>query len=172
MKARQSDLFKEGGADLSECGHYRYRLWREWEPDGLHRPLLWVMLNPSTAHATKDDATIRRCVGFSKTRGYGALMVVNLFAYRATHPKDLLSVDDPVGPGNDEVLKAELGACFEAVAAWGVNHPKLTRPRFNAIKRWARNGLLCLGTTNAGHPKHPVRLAADTPLVWFPRAPQ
>lgn len=86
-------------AGISECGTYRYWLCREWSP-GLDS-LVWLMLNPSTADATQDDPTIRRCMGFARRWGYGGITVVNLYAYRATNPRDLLTAADPVGPEND-----------------------------------------------------------------------
>jgi len=56
---------------ISPCGKYRYLLERKW---GIGLPCVtWIMLNPSTADAEKDDPTIRRCIGFSKAWGYGSL---------------------------------------------------------------------------------------------------
>src|SRR5689334_20041621 len=77
----QSEIVKS--AVLSPCGLYRYRLTRRW---GDGPALLFVMLNPSTADATEDDPTIRRCTGFAKREGMPAIEVVNLFAWRATDP--------------------------------------------------------------------------------------
>ena len=64
-------------AIISPCASYRYRLERSWD-DSLPW-ITWVMLNPSTADASVDDATIRRVVGFSRKFGAGAAWVVNLF---------------------------------------------------------------------------------------------
>ena len=83
-----------GGALFSECGAFRMMLWRTWS-DGPQ--VTFVMLNPSTADATHDDPTIRRCVGFAKREGFGCLVVVNLFNFRATKPKDLFQASDPIG---------------------------------------------------------------------------
>jgi hypothetical protein len=83
------DLFREHsgrGALLSEDGRYRYRLWRLW--DDLAPVMVWVMLNPSTADADLDDPTIRKCIGFAKANRHGGIIVVNLFAWRATDPKE------------------------------------------------------------------------------------
>jgi hypothetical protein len=106
---------------MSPCGLYRYELWRYWAPGRL---VAWIMLNPSTADATADDPTLRRCIDFSKAWGCGGLMVVNLFGLRATDPQELRRAEDPVGPMNDHFL---WGRCMEAdlvVAAWG-GHGKL-----------------------------------------------
>ena len=77
------------GAAFSPCGRYRYKLWRVWDPA---RPLgcvMFLMLNPSTATDNEDDPTIRRCIGYARSWGYGGLYVGNLFAYRATDPRRL-----------------------------------------------------------------------------------
>jgi hypothetical protein len=72
---------------LSACGYYRYWLSREWD-DSL--PIVtFIMMNPSTADAFNDDATIRKCVGFAKAWGFGRIRVVNLFALRSREPLDL-----------------------------------------------------------------------------------
>src|SRR5579859_5937119 len=97
------------GATFSACRTYRYRLWRSWEPRGSR--CVFVGLNPSTADESTDDATIRKCVGFAKRWGFGAIEVVNLFAYagvRSTDPRSLLGVSDPVGPDNDGTMDAAL----------------------------------------------------------------
>ncbi len=86
------------GAIFSPSQNYRYRLWRRWS-DG--HTLAWCMLNPSTADASQNDPTIERCVRRAKQLGYGAIEVVNLFAYRSTNPSALYTVTDPVGPDND-----------------------------------------------------------------------
>ena len=79
-------------AVISECGRHRYRLTRTVESESSALTLgrvLYVMLNPSTATAETDDATIRKCKGFARRWGFRELEVVNLFSFRATKPKDL-----------------------------------------------------------------------------------
>jgi len=77
----------ETGAYFSADHVYRYVLWRRW--DRQREPLVWVMLNPSTADDCRDDPTITRCRGFARNWGYGGITVVNLFALRATRPEAL-----------------------------------------------------------------------------------
>src|SRR6185369_17379869 len=96
-------------AVISKCGKYRYSLRREWI--GGAGTVCFIMLNPSTADASVDDPTIRRCIGFAQRWGYQILEVVNLYAYRATRPRDMFAAADPVGPENEYYLcKAALGA--------------------------------------------------------------
>lgn len=154
------------GADLSDCGRYRYALWRTWDveaPLGLN--VLWIMLNPSTADGAHDDATIRRCVGFARAWGYGGIRVVNLFAYRATHPRDLWRYPEPIGPRNDAVIYRELLLCDgPVIAAWGALPHGRGRARAEAVAAAVRSAdrlLECLGRTQDGHPRHPVRLPRD-----------
>ena len=104
-------------AEISPCGQYRYRLGRLW--DKRLPACMWVMLNPSTADASIDDRTIKRCVDYSVRWGYGELLVGNLFGWRATNRKELRQVEDPVGPENDRHLRAMLAEAGSVVCAWG-----------------------------------------------------
>lgn len=153
-------------AVLSECGQYRYRLTRNW--DILLRPATFVMLNPSTADAVTDDATIRRCIGFAKRWSCGGIIVVNLFAFRATDPNDLFRAAEPVGPDNDRYIRDAVREGYPVVGAWG-NHGAY-RDRAKAVCRLiSRAGiwLSCLGHTKDKHPRHPLRLPYHQPLLTF-----
>ena len=159
------------GADLSSCGDYRYRLWRYWEPL-YHHPMVFIMLNPSTADASVDDPTIRRCIGFAKREGHNGVEVVNLFAGRATKPADLFKMTDPSGPEwltkLRQVISTPEGCRF--VAAWGAN-PKAEK-RAKTVARSFRDAnlpLLCLGTTKSGAPRHPLYVKGDQPLERLPQ---
>lgn len=157
-----------GSAILSPCGLYRYHLRRDWTAAP---PLVWIMLNPSTADAEQDDPTIRRCIAFAKAFGYGGIEVVNLFALRSPSPADLLDSScagiDPVGPNNDDTLRVVIVDCgYTLVAAWGAH--KLASPRARVIERMAAGRLLCLGTTKDGSPRHPLYVKASQPLVPYP----
>ena len=149
----------EKSAVLDESGRYRYRLSRRWEEGD---ELVFVLLNPSTADATEDDPTLRRCVGFARRMGFGGLVVVNLFALRATDPRSLATAADPVGPDNDAHI---LGACEAAdrvLLGWG-NHGLL---HGRGEKVWRRLGACHhLGLTARDQPRHPLYLRRDTPLV-------
>lgn len=156
-------------AAISRDGLYRYSLRRSWEWAGAIAT--WVMLNPSTADARVDDATIRRCIGFSREWGCSGLKVVNLYAYRATDPTELRTAPDPVGPLNDRYLR---DACWVArtcgwplIVAWGTNADPIRVKQFLTLLPRGSE-LHCLGVTKDGHPKHPLRLAAFTPRRLWP----
>lgn len=154
----------QSAAELSADGAYRYGLWRSWwDGTGEQSGVCWVMLNPSTADAYVDDATIRRCVGFSRAWGYTGLSVVNLFAYRTHNPKRLLEAEDPVGPGNWYWLGLEMENADQVVCAWGSSWPSPYAEHVTAVARLAADrGAVCLGTTKAGEPRHPLYLASVT----------
>jgi hypothetical protein len=155
----------ESDAILSECGRYRYLLRRWWNPAVV--PLVFVMLNPSTADATMDDPTIRRCMGFAKRDGYGGILVGNLYAYRATKPADLWKTEDPVGPDNDVYLRRLASSArvhdMPVVAAWGASARPERVERVLGIESM-REVLCSFGVTKAGHPRHPLYLPGNSVL--------
>ncbi|MCF1744633.1 DUF1643 domain-containing protein [Paradevosia shaoguanensis] len=162
------------GAWLSDCGTYRWALWRIWDRT---RPILPVcMLNPSTADGRKDDPTIRRLLAFAKRDGYGGIVVVNLFAYRTSHPSLLRGrhYDIIVGPQNNAVIEAVISERSRVLVGWGA---------FDGVQRSAR-GLtraddflrylghvgahpVCLGKTATGAPRHPLYVRGDQPMEAF-----
>ncbi len=163
-------------AIVSTCGTYRYTLHRSI-PSFLRwvKPCLFVMLNPSTADATKDDPTIRRCVGFAKREGCTGMTVVNLFALRATDPVELGKHADPFGPENAKHLTEQIIEHRQIgviVAAWGANPMVLRYESIGVLKMALRNaGALCLGMTAEGHPRHPLYVKSDQPLIpWTGKA--
>lgn len=145
-------------AVFSECGLYRYALWREWRKDARLR-CLFVMLNPSTADSEQDDPTIRRCIGYAKLWGYDALDVANLYAFRSTDPKALWTVDDPVGPRNDEHIRDLAAGADRIVVAWG-NNAKRER-ELDVLNLLHDYEVLALGITGEGAPAHPLYQRAD-----------
>jgi len=155
-----------GGAIVSKCNTYRYALWRE--TGGSMAPVMFIMLNPSTADAERDDPTIRRCIGFARDWGHSHLIVVNLFAYRSTDPKKLTDVKDPVGPMNDEYIRHYRGKCSALIAAWGTLGGLHGRDKWVAgIVNTDWLPLWALGFTKHGHPKHPLYVRRDIKPVRF-----
>ncbi|MGE4533477.1 DUF1643 domain-containing protein [Halomonas sp.] len=141
----------EKAAEISPCGRYRYTLARIWDPD---LPCVaFIGLNPSTADAFQDDPTLNRCMRYAEAWGYGGVWMVNLFAFRATRPADMMAADDPVGPDNDISLQSVCEAADLVVAAWG-NHGSF-RNRSHEV-RVMLDGLHCLKVNKSGEPAHPL----------------
>lgn len=144
-------------------GPYRYRLGRVWG-DPAER-VCWIMLNPSTADAEVNDPTIRRCIALSQAWGFGALMVVNLFALRATDPRLLMSYPDPIGPRNDVAIFDETARAGLVVAAWGIHGWRFGRG--SHVRDMLARQLFHVGLTKQGFPRHPLYLRGDVlPQRW------
>jgi len=145
---------------LSDCSRYRYALWRIWKPE---LPMvMFIGLNPSTADAVQDDPTLRRCMNFAKSWGYGAVCMSNLFAYRATEPKDLLRTKDPIGIENDQWLAKLAEDASLIVAAWGNDGRHLDRSDYVA-KMF--NKLHCFKVNKSGEPAHPLYQRSDSKAI-------
>jgi hypothetical protein len=149
---------------------YRYSLWRTWTVDAPR--LIVIGLNPSTADETTDDPTIRRCIGYAKRWDLGGLVMLNLYAYRATKPRDLWRAEDPIGPDNDWVLvDIATHVPGPVLGAWGANALRDRAWKVGRSIAEAGRDVLCLGFTRSGHPRHPLYLRADVePEVWMPKA--
>jgi len=141
-------------AVYSLCEAYRYRLTRRWGPA---TPLIWIMLNPSTATEAANDPTIERVCRRSRALGAGGVAILNLCAYRATAPADLWSASDPVGPDNGRVIDATVERGARVVAGWGVHGArKDLGPEMLARLRARGASVVHLGLTKDGHPRHPL----------------
>lgn len=146
-------LFDSGkGAEFSECGKYRYKLWRIWDTK---LPLVMCIgLNPSTANADKDDPTINNLRRALTTLGFGGFYMMNLFAWISSQPEALLVVPDPVGE-NDSKLKEVEALCSEVIVCWGgfmqaEKRVKQVLPNYPNAK--------CFGKNKNGTPMHPLAL--------------
>lgn len=147
------------GATYSNCERYRYTLWDIWRPG---KPQInFLMLNPSTANEIKNDPTIERCSRRARQWGYGGLWITNIFAYRATDPKDMMAFANPIGKQNmrtiiDVATKPEVE---RVVCAWGSNGGHMGRScqvmfEFNHLEL----DLKCyaLRFCDDGEPQHPL----------------
>ncbi|HSH03894.1 MAG TPA: DUF1643 domain-containing protein [Anaerolineae bacterium] len=142
------------GALFSSDNTYRYLLWRVWQPDAPR--LLFVGLNPATADAHHNDPTIKRCLQFAQTWGYGTLLVANLFAYRTPHPSHLLTLTPPsaaIGPDNDNWLHTLPPHVDFILLGWGNHGPHLGRAA--TILPLLPNPH-CLKINKTGQPTHPL----------------
>jgi hypothetical protein len=146
-------------AVLSPCGFYRYILRRGARCHSNGGVVNWIMLNPSTADASLDDPTIRRCVGFSRAWDFEDLVVTNLFALRSTDPDALRHHPDPIGPENDDHLREQARRADLVILAWGACSTAKDRgPEVLVMLRGLGVRPHCLATTGGGYPGHPLYL--------------
>lgn len=149
-------LFDElAGATISTCGRYRYRLWRVWDPA---RPyLLFILLNPSVASGEVSDPTLDRCVARARQLGWGGVHIVNLFAWRSKDRSVLSTLEDPVGPENDEAIRIAAAGAGMVVCGWGADGALKNRDK--AVRTiLLEMGIPCyaLERNENGSPRHPL----------------
>ncbi|EPE99503.1 DUF1643 domain-containing protein [Rhizobium grahamii] len=172
------EIGTQKSAVISDCKRYRYELCRTW--DAGKRLLVVCMLNPSTADDEKDDPTLRELTYFGKLWGYSGLIVVNLNAFRASHPSVMMAEGACVGPKNGEFIESALTFSRHqgtpVLAAWGNGGNHLDRDEwFISRARLHTVSLVCLGRNKDGSPKHPMsrgrnRIPRDQQPLMFRNA--
>lgn len=155
-------------ATYSDCEIYRYALTRTWDDSGAR--VNFLMLNPSTATEVQNDPTVERCERRARALGFGAFRVTNIFALRATDPRDMRAAADPIGAGNDAAILEAADWATQVVCAWGTHGAHMGRGiAVEALLRPTGVPLLHLGLSKAGHPKHPLYISYTTqPEPWHP----
>lgn len=166
---KQADTAKRRQwAVFSVDEQHRYGLGREWDSLLPSKTLVVIGLNPSTATEKEDDPTVTRCIHFAKRWECNRFIMLNIFAFRATDPKDMKAAKDPIGPLNDKILLQETGDVDMVVCAWG-NHGAFMG-RGDAVRLMLHEQYRPLhhfGLTQTGHPKHPLYLPATAQPIWW-----
>lgn len=159
-------------AVISECGSFRLRLDRDVRPLCGGPVVALIGVNPSTANATENDATIRKDLGFGELLGWSRIIKANKFAYRATDVKQLRRAEDPIGPDNDFYLRQIFAEADILIPCWGTlaKLPKSLRNRWRSVAVMMfepGKPVMCFGTAKDGHPRHTLMLPYATPLeTW------
>ena len=150
---------------------FRYAFGRWWGSTDIATTAVWVLLNPATGDTERRRRpTLDRCISRSRDIGHTGVVIVNLFAFRDTKPRNLRTAPDAIGHANDDVLRVLTTAGAQTIAAWGA-HGRL-RGRSAQVGPLL-DSPLCLGTTKRGEPRHPLYVPADAPLVpWLPARPE
>lgn len=154
-------------AIYSDDERFRYVLTRTWDAAGTRAA--FVMLNPSTATETQNDPTVERCERRARALGFGAFRVTNIFAYRATDPRDMRAQPDPIGgTANDDAIRDAALWANTVVCAWGTHGAHLNRgAQVEMLLRQTARPLTTLGLSKDGHPKHPLYISyAVQPTSW------
>ncbi|MCK2122169.1 DUF1643 domain-containing protein [Pseudomonas sp. PNPG3] len=161
-------------AIISPCGLYRYRLEREVQARGL--TFAYFGINPSTADASLDDATVRKWKGFTLRNGGRRFIVGNVFAFRATDVKRLAAHTTQSAQGPDWALHMDqiMADADVLVPCWGASGKIPAHLRGELDKMLAKlqaSGMMVMtfGVTACGQPKHPLMLPYDTPLTPWPQ---
>jgi hypothetical protein len=158
---------------FSECRNYRYTLLHQWDELFERQRALFICLNPSTADENQLDPTLTRIKSFSTRLGANEFLILNLFAYRATDPKEMMTVNDPIGSENDAHIKAAIteaytlnGEQLDIVGGWGNHGLHMQRQRacltlLEHFRELPNLNIYCLGKNSNHTPKHPLYIAAD-----------
>ena len=149
-------------AILSKDRKYRYvlsRIWNDSEP-----MIMFIGLNPSTADEKEDDPTIRKCIDFAKNWGYGGFYMLNLFAFRATHPEDMFKENEPIGKDNDKYIKEYSKKCDKVMCVWGNNG--VYKNRSKEVLEMLDNAYY-LKLNQTGEPAHPLYLKSELVPIKF-----
>lgn len=153
---------------------YTHRYWLSWIFDPAKPLLFALMLNPSTATHEKLDPTVKGMLRRALEWGYGGLVVVNVYAYRATKPTDMPKpIRLAIGKWNDAyirhaMLMSKRGGLL--VCGWGGHKEATIRGKLLAAKA-ALLGvkLKALWINGDGSPKHPLYISfAERPKDWTP----
>jgi len=149
------DRINTWGAEFDKERKYRYALWRHWGHSDKGK-VMFIGLNPSTADESLNDATIRRCINFAKSWGYGGMYMLNLFAYVSTDPKQLI-LDTDIELNNFHLMEYA-GKSEKVIFAWGAfkQHSK----RMQEVIAMFPDAY-CIGKSKEGFPKHPLYLKSD-----------
>ncbi|MCC7419824.1 MAG: DUF1643 domain-containing protein [Planctomycetaceae bacterium] len=156
-------------AVFSDCERYRYLLRRNYLTG--EGTVTFLLLNPSTADASKDDPTVKRCSVRARTMGFRSMLVVNLFAWRSTDPAGMLAADEPVGADNDRYILEAVDQSRMVVCGWGEPGSHRGRSR-HVLELLQHCRLHALKVNDSGEPGHPLYLGYDLePSLWKEGAP-
>jgi hypothetical protein len=120
------------------------------------RRIAWIGLNPSTADELTLDQTLVTVCRYSRNWGFSEVVMLNLFAFRATDPRNLKRATDPIGPDNDKHLLAEIRNVERVIACWGDHGRFLGRDR--QVSALLGVSFECLLKNRTGAPHHPLYL--------------
>ncbi|MGB8582433.1 MAG: DUF1643 domain-containing protein [Candidatus Sulfotelmatobacter sp.] len=155
------------GALFSECGRFRYWLLRTWDAD--LPTVAFIGLNPSVADIEFDDRTVHKCQMFAREWRYGTLLMLNIYAFIATYPKDMRKAADRLdiigGKRNSLGMLRHYLEDFKVkrtVAAWGRGAPTLGAEAARVIPE-----MFCLAKNKDNSPKHPLYIAYSETLKPF-----
>ena len=158
-------------AVFSGCGQNRYWLRRNLTGNtGKH--VLWIMMNPSRANETSNDATTTMTTNISRRHGYDVHGVVNLSSVIEADSTKLTANDGAADSLNDQAISRALSWITrqrgDVVIAWGASK-HLKQREAQVLRQLRRHTLLCLGHNADGSPRFPRAIRRDVTLTAFMR---
>ncbi len=90
--------------------------------------------------------------------------MLNLFAFRATQPKDMFNTEEPIGKDNDQYIKKYSKICDKVVCAWGNDGSYKNRSK-EVLSMLDNAYYLKLNKT--GEPAHPLYLKSNLTPIKF-----
>lgn len=120
-------------------GNYRYLLRISIGNEGGGKKTLFLLCNPSTADATRDDTTTRNLQKWAAENGVGTTIIANLYAFRASSPEALRSLSErrAVGAKNGDAIERASEEADEVIVAWG--NPPQSRGKKGVCKEGQRD---------------------------------
>lgn len=154
-------------------GHARTRyVLGKW----IHKPIVFMGVNPSRATDRQDDATIRKVRGFANKEGFDGWIMTNIYPQRATNPNDLhkrrytpwhelnlIHLKELINKLEDPVICAAWGNLIESRPYLRYCLKEIITTLSPLQARWVHFHT----KTSLGHPRHPSRLAYDVNLNSF-----
>ena len=165
---------ENSGAIFSNCGKYRFALWRVIEDAPLLEKLagdcVFIGLNPSVANEEQLDPTTRICRNYTQSWGCKRYVMLNVFSWIDSDPAAMKRAIEPIGPDTSRIIKEFCRNARTIVACWGTHATYLQREK--AVLEMLRPyDLYCLKLTAGGHPHHPTRMETiASPLLWKPKS--
>jgi len=157
----------ENKCEFSPDQKYRYYLQRNFKKNAKNL-LVFIMLNPSTANEQYNDPTVERCQNHALNKNYDGMIILNIFAYRTTNPKQLLQTKNPIGEKNNQTIINTIKKHQNIICAWG-NHGKILN-RSNEIKKILkkhRKKTQAFEITKQNEPKHPLYIPYNKKLKQY-----
>lgn len=164
---------------FSPCREYRYSLLHQWDELFDRKRALFICLNPSTADENQLDPTLTRIRSFCQRLCTNEFLMLNIFAYRATDPQDMMAVVDSVGPENDRHIEQAIEKAYElngeqldVVCGWGnhglhMNRQSACLELLAKFRNLPNLRISCLGKNANDTPKHPLYIAANKEFEAF-----
>ena len=142
-------------------------------------PLICVGINPSTAQPGRLDNTLKSVERIALGNGYDSFIMFNVYAQRATRPKDMeREMNEALHRENMAAFAWALGQSAEPAVwcAWGTvieQRPYLARCVRDMVdigRRYGARWFTAGARSKKGHPHHPLYLRSDSTLDPFDAA--